>query len=152
MCTGSIPDLINGLYSSVKCSIISDSSVCTKNIVINRSRDPDKRDIIIFIKYLCTGKSSISTNYHNTVDILLFQIIICFFSACLSFKFFASCCFKYSTASLDYFAYTMRFKRFEESINQSLVSLHDTGYFKIIIDSCPYNGTNSCIHPRSIST
>src|SRR5690606_23948242 len=105
MCSGGIPDLVDGFKSGIKRSIKTDGIVRAIDIVINCPRAAYYGNPKLLTEDLGSGKGSVTANSHQAFDPMLLQLFIRLLTPLLGFKFLAPCRLQYGTASLKDIAY-----------------------------------------------
>ncbi len=80
-------DFVDGFNGGIGCRIESYRVVSASKVIINSTRDADRRNSKLFIKNVKTGKRTIATDGYQRVDAVLLQRIRMLFSSFFRAKF-----------------------------------------------------------------
>ena len=147
----SITDFINCLHSCIYRCVKSDRILCTINIKIDGSRNSNRIHSKI-CKFLRSTERSVSSNYYQTVNSILFTDSCCFLLTFFCNHLFTTGRLKNCTSTLNNVWYISCIQIDDFLIEKSLITFSDASYFHTFSKCSSDNSTNCRVHSRSISS
>ena len=144
-----ILQLVDHFHASIHCSIITDGIFSTSNVVIDCTRQANASNALCG-QICCTTERTVTADDNQTFQTQLLASLLCDFHACFCPEFCTSCCVENRTALMNNIRYA-HFVHFKDvTINQTAIPSADAVYLDALLQSSPYNCTNSSIHTRCV--
>ena len=147
-----VTDLIDCFYRRIRCCVVSYTIVAASDIIINCTRYANYRDRIFRRKCQSSGKCTVTTDCHNSIQSEQLTVIVCFLTSFLGTEFITAGCVQHCTTLVDNMRHIHRCHTIHVSIDQSMPSATDTYYFNSHVECCTHYGTYSRIHTWCVAT
>src|SRR6185437_3146235 len=146
-----VPDLIDGFYGGIHGRIETDGKIGTRNIFIDGAGKADTGDIELFAEFMGAPEGTVAADDHQAIDTQFFEVGVGLFPAFVFKEFLTPCSFEYCSAALDDIGDAAAVHRYDIVFDHSAITPHDPKYLQSIINTGTNNGTDGCIHSRSIT-
>ncbi len=152
MRVGCITDTIDTLHDGIHGCIITDSRIGAIQIVINRTRQTDYREIELHTEVTGTSQRTVTTDNYQRIDFLLHTCLVSLLHSLGSWELLRTGCFQDSTTTGNNATYILGGKLLNLIMNQSLVTTIYTFNPKTVVNTGTCHSTNSGIHSWCIAS
>ena len=125
--------------------------VCSIKVVIDGTWQTYAWDVVFRCNHLCTSEGAVTSDHNKCIDAVCLEILMSLCTTFLIKEVLASRCTEDGTATVDRAADTLRCKILYFIIDKAFPASVDSLYVPSVLDSRTSDGSDGCIHSRSIS-
>ena len=148
---GRVPDPVDRLYGGIDRRVEAYGVVRPEKVIVDGTGDTDDGDVIFFRENIRTGKSSVTANGNERIDVESLQGFEGHSSAFRRQEALASGCFENGASPVDDIAYVAFFQALEITFDHSLIAAVNAVDMKDVERSCPDDSPQRGIQARRIA-
>ncbi|MNF97626.1 hypothetical protein D3C84_804620 [compost metagenome] len=145
-----IAKLIDRIDNDADCCIKADCEVGERNVVVDRAWQTHRFDAEL-AQLVGALVGAVAADNDKAVNATLAQNIGTALLAFRRHKLFAAGCLQYRTTALNNVAYAPQVHRAQVIVQKPLITALYAINFNTVIDSAPYDGADSRVHPLRIA-
>ena len=96
-----VTEFVHTFHDRIEGGVVTDGGIRTPEVVVDRSRNADNRDIILLREQASAGKRAIAADDNQGVNLLIFEGLVGSFASLGSLELLAACGFEDRTSALD---------------------------------------------------
>ena len=147
-----ITNLVDALHDCIERSVITDSGVCTIEVVVDCSRQCDARDVVFSCNVVCTGDGTVTADYNKCVNTLFLQCLVCLSTALLGLELVATACLEDCTSALDDITYVLCLELGDLAGDEAFEATVYGLYGNSVIYTRTCDGTYGRVHTWGVSS